>query len=1100
MRYFSRAMLIASTSFYFSLSASAQNISLKANNITVKDAIEQVKKKSGYSFVFSTSDVNTKKRVTLSLQNAKIDEAVRQILRGQENVDYDLQGKTVVLKKDNTVKKGGNISKGNATHKITGRVLDSKGEPIIGASLKEDGTSNGTITDINGSFVINVDEDTPLLVISSVGFTTQKVRGHNDIIIKLNESAQALDEVVVTALGIKRKSKALGYNLTEIKSDELTAVKDPNFVNSLTGKVAGLQINSSSSGLGGSTKVVMRGMKSISKSNNVLYVVDGVPLNNTNGGDTETEKGFYTEAPQSEGIADFNPEDIESMSVLTGPSAAALYGSNAANGAILITTKKGVAGKAKLTFSHSTDFSKPLVMPEFQTTYGNKKGEFASWGDKLSKPSSYSPEDFLRTGYQTNTSLSLSTGTKQNQTFASLAATLAEGIIPNNTYSRYNFTVRNSSKMLSDKLSLDLGFSYVMQKSQNMLSQGQYYNPLVPVYLFPRGDDFNEVKNYERYDEIRQLNTQYWPYGELGMAMQNPYWVVNRNMFNTDKDRYMFNVGLKYQIYKWLDISGRVRMDNATTTQTKKLYASTDAKYSQSEKGFYQTQKIVEKQTYADLLLNINKRFGNFDLVANIGASIQDLRYDSNGAKGQISLIPNFFALHNIDLTANNSGVLQDGWKEQTQSVFGSAELGWKSMVYLNVTARNDWASALVNTSSSSFFYPSVGLSGIITEMLKLPSWLTFWKVRASYSSVGNAPSRYLTIPTFGYNIKGEFQTNTHMPVPKLYPERTKSFEFGTNFKLFNGMLEGDLTYYKSNTYNQTFEAKASSSSGYSTFYIQAGDIANWGIEASLTFRRQFNKLHWESQATFSMNRNKIQQLVRNYPDPITGELLNIPSLEVSTFGNYRMILEEGGSMGDIYVTSKLKTDENGEIYLDPETKQLQTVQEVQKVGNVNPRYNIGFRNNFEWNGFSLGFLINARIGGKVMSATQAIMDAYGVSKQSAIARDNGGIHIGSEVIDSEYYYEYVGGGDTGMLINYVYSATNVRLQEMTLGYSLPKKWFNNRLNMTISLIGRNLWMIYNKAPYDPESIAFTGNYFQGLDYFMQPSLRNIGFSVRLNF
>lgn len=593
--------------------------------------------------------------------------------------------------------------------------------------------------------------------------------------------------------------------------------------------------------------------------------------------------------------------------------------------------------------------------------------------------------------------------------------------------------------------------------------------------------------------------TQYWPYGEMGIAMQNPYWITERNMFNNSRDRYMANAGLKYKIFDWLDISGRVRIDNAITRHTKKLYAGTDAKLAQS-KGYYGDYTDIDKQTYADVLVNINKRFNEFDLTANIGASIQDIRFERNGAEGQLSVIPNFFTLHNVDLSANNSRLKQDGWKEQTQSVFASAELGWRSMVYLSATARNDWASALQNTPNTSFFYPSVGLSGVITEMLKLPEWLTFWKVRGSYSSVGNAPSRYLTIPTYGYNLEGEFQTNTHMPIPELEAERTKSFEIGTNMKFFNGKLGFDFTYYKSNTYNQTFEAQASPSSGYSTFFIQAGDIENWGIESMLSYEDNFGGVNWSSQLTFSMNRNRINELVRNYPDPTTGELISIPSLEVSKFGTYRMILEEGGSMGDLYVTSRLREDGNGFIYVDPDSNQLQTVEELQKVGNANPDFNLGFRNSFSWKGVSLGFLISARIGGEVMSATQAILDRFGVSEASAIARDNGGVPVNFGKMDAQYFYEYIGNGDTGMLSNYVYSATNVRLQELTVGYNLPKKWFNEKVDMTVSFVGRNLWMIYNKAPFDPEAIAFTGTYYQGLDYFMQPSMRNVGFSVRMNF
>lgn len=1070
----------------------AHKISIKKEKLTLKEALKEVEKQSKTSIAYNESQLGANKVISLNLSDATLDTALNQILKGT-GFSYRLEGNYVILQPVEKQQKGKN-------KQVSGQIVDENQMPMIGVNVMIKGKPGvGTITDFDGNFSLEVAEG-EVLEVSYVGYATQnvKVQASNVYNLTMKADTEVLEEVVVTALGIKRKSKALGYNLTELKSDEVTAVKDANFVNSLTGKVAGLQINSSG-GIGGSTKVVMRGAKSISKSNNVLYVIDGVPLNNTNGGEANSSQGFFTAAPQGEGIADINPEDIESMSVLTGPSAAALYGSNAANGAILITTKKGAAGKPKITLAHNTDFSKPFVLPRFQNTYGNKPGEFSSWGEKLDTPSDYDPADFFRTGYNTTTSLSISLGTEKNQTFASASTTASEGIIPNNKYQRHNFTVRNSTNFFDDRMTMDLGFSYVLQKDQNMMSQGQYFNPLVPVYLFPRGEDFTPYRMFERYDEGRQLMTQYWPYGEMGMTMQNPYWITERNMFNNDRDRYMANAGLKYKVFDWLDISGRVRIDNAITRHTKKLYAGTDAKLSQ-DKGYYGDKTDIDKQTYADVLMNINKRFNDFDLTANIGASIQDIRFERNGAEGQLSMIPNFFTLHNVDLDANNSRIVQDGWKEQTQSVFASAELGWRSMVYLSATARNDWASALQNTPNTSFFYPSIGLSGVITEMVKLPEWLTFWKVRGSYSSVGNAPSRYLTIPTYGYSPNGEFQTNTHMPIPELEAERTKSFEIGTNMKFFNGKLGFDFTYYKSNTYNQTFEAKASPSSGYSTFFIQAGDIENWGIESMLSYEDNFGGVNWSSQLTFSMNRNRINELVRDYPDPTTGKLISIPSLEVSKFGTYRMILEEGGSMGDLYVTNRLREDGSGFIYVDPDSNQLQTVEELQKVGNANPDYNLGFRNSFSWKGVSLGFLISARIGGEVMSATQAALDRFGVSEASAIARDNGGVPVNFGKMDAQYFYEYIGNGDTGMLSNYVYSATNVRLQELTVGYNLPKKWFNEKVDMTVSFVGRNLWMIYNKAPFDPEAIAFTGTYYQGLDYFMQPSMRNVGFSVRMNF
>lgn len=1060
------------------------------SNTTVEGVLNQIEKNSEYVFLYNSQKINTNRLVSVD-NKSDITEMLHDIFVGT-NVKYTIVDNQIILSESQQ-----SVTQNNG-FQLKGVVKDANGEALIGVTVQIKGTTTGSITGLDGDFSLK-SQTGDVLIVSYVGYVTQEIKIVNGqpLNVVLKEDAKVLDEVVVTALGIKRKTKALGYNIQEVKSDELTTAKDANFVNSLTGKVAGLQINSSASGIGGATKVVMRGAKSISKSNNVLYVVDGVPLINPSGGEAKT--GMYSAQPKGEGIADFNPEDIENLSVLTGPAAAALYGSNAANGAILITTKKGATGKPKITLSHNTDFMAPFVTPRFQNTYGNKPGEFASWGDKLETPSDYDPLDFFRTGYNTTTALSISLGTEKNQTFASASTTNAEGIIPNNEYKRHNFSMRNTTNFFNDKMTLDLGFNYVLQEDQNMLAQGQYFNPLMSIYLFPRGESFENVKLYERYDEGRKLMTQFWPYGNMGLGMQNPYWVINRNMFTTEKDRYMANAGLKYSVFDWLDVSGRVRMDNSVTTWDKKLYAGTDALYSES-KGYYSSDKILEKQIYADLLVSINKHFNDFDLSANVGTSIHDSRSDSNGAKGQLNQIPNFFAFNNINLQANNSGITQEGWKEQTQSIFASVEIGYKSMVYLSATARNDWASALVNTTTSSFFYPSVGLSGILTEMIKMPEWLTYWKIRGSYSSVGSAPQRYLTIPTFPYNASGQLETNTHMPVPELFPERTKSFEVGMNMKLFDGKLGMDLTYYKSNTYNQTFKAEASPTSGYSSFYIQAGDIQNYGVEAMLSYENKFGGINWSSQLTFSMNRNEIKELVQNYPDPLTGELVNINSLEVSKSGTYKMMLKEGGSIGDLYVTNRLREDNQGYIYLDPGSNQLQTVEDLHQVGNANSDFNLGFRNSFSWKNLNLGFLLTARVGGEVISATQAVMDRFGVSETSAIARDNGGIPVNYGKLDPQYFYEYVGSGETGMLSNYVYSATNVRLQELTLGYTLPKKWFNDYLSMTVSFVGRNLWMIYNKAPFDPESVASTGTYYQGLDYFMQPSLRNLGFSVRFQF
>lgn len=979
---------------------------------------------------------------------------------------------------------------------ITGVVNDEAGEPLIGANVVEKGTTNGTMTDMDGAFSLNV-SDKGTIQIRFVGYLAQEfpVNGKTSFNIVLKEDSKILDEVVVTALGIKRSQKALSYNVQEIKSDELTTIKDANFVNSLAGKVAGVNINTSSAGVGGATRIVMRGTKSITKDNNALYVIDGVPIYNSNNGGLD-QNNEYAAQPRGEGISDLNPEDIESLTVLTGPAAAALYGSSAANGAVLITTKKGASGKPKVMVSNQTTFSNPFVLPEFQNRYGND-GSYSSWGAKQNKYS-YEPSDFFQTGVSIQNSVTLSVGTDKNQTYASIGSVTSDGIIENNTYDRYNVTLRNTTSMLNDKLILDFGVSYVKQKNQNMMAQGKYGNPLTGAYTFPRGEDFNALRNFETMDPAAAFPVQNWGWGDQGIDLQNPFWVINRNMDNDKKDRYMINASLKYVFNDWLDIIGRARLDNANTVFTQRRYASTLATIS-GPYGSYVRRNIEDKQIYADAIANINKRWGDYSLASNIGVSISDIRSNLLGYGGNLK-IPNFFAIPNISKTDGSSNPEQSGQHEQIQSVFANVELGWKSMLYLTVTGRNDWASALANTNNSSFFYPSIGLSGVISEMVTLPSAISYLKVRASYSSVGSAIPLKISIPTYPYDGQsGEWKTNTYKPIGELKPERTNSWEAGLSAKFFGNRLNLEATYYKSNTKNQTFNVPISASSGWSSMYVQSGDVENQGIEISLSADNKFGNLTWIPTFTAGYNKNEIKSLVDDITDPFTGEPIVIDMLAQGGIGASEIRLMEGGTMGDLWTKTKLKMNEDGSVYVNPTTGKPQLENELTKVGTLLPKWNLGFRNDFIWKDFNLGFLITARYGGVVMSHTQAILDGFGVSEASALARDNGGVRIGNQVIDAQSYYE-ITGSSQGLLSDYVYKADNIRLQELSFGYNLPSNWFNNVMKVNVSFIGRNLWMIKNDAPFDPESSASTGTYFQGMDYFMQPSLRNLGFSIKAQF
>ena len=987
----------------------------------------------------------------------------------------------------------------SGNHKVTGRVVDSAGEPLIGATIMVEGSKDGVVTDIDGNYTINAAPKAKL-VISYVGYTAQTilVGDKTTIDVTLKEVANTMNEVVVTALGIKRAEKALSYNVQSVGSNELTRNKDANFVNSLNGKVAGVNISKSASGVGGATRVIMRGAKSIEGDNNVLYVIDGIPIFNFSGG---RDSGIMGEGRvSSEGIADLNPEDIESISVLAGPSAAALYGSNAANGAILITTKKGKEGRVDISFSSSADFSSPLLMPEFQNTYGNKLGSYESWGEKLATPSSYDPKkDFFRTGTNFINALTLNMGNEFNQTFASVATTNSRGIVPNNTYDRYNFTIRNTTRMFKNKVQLDLGASYIKQKDNNMVSQGEYWNPIVAAYLFPRGEAFEGIKTFERYDNVRNFPTQYWPISDSRFANQNPYWTAYRNLAPDDKDRFMFNAGLTYNIFDWLNVAGRIRFDKTFITSERKIYASS-FNYFAKEKGAYDYFDYKDHQTYIDAIANINKTFGKFSLAANVGYSYSDYASLTRGYGGNLVLVPNKFSLNNIN--PSDSKIREAGGDSKVRNVaaFASAELGWRSMVYLTLTGRNDWNSRLVNSSEESFFYPSVGLSGIISEMTKLPSFISYLKVRGSYTEVGSPVSRSgmtpgtITTPIVG----GSLKSTDIYPFTDYKAERTKSYEFGLTARFWK-KLSFDFTWYKSNTYNQTFIGELPESSGYKGVYLQAGNVENRGVEMALGYSDNFGGLQWNSSLVYSKNVNEIKEMVKDYYHPLSPKPINIP--EVSK-DNGRVLLKIGGSINDIYARKVLAKDNQGFVNVSPSGgMNLETVEPIY-LGKTTPDFTMGWNNNFTYKNFGLSFLINARVGGIVTSSTQALLDRFGVSKASADARDAGGVMIPNQgLYDAKKYYTLVATGENDLAGYYTYSATNVRLQELTLSYKFNSKLFNNVIkDLTLSFVATNPWMIYCKAPFDPELTASTGTYGQGNDYFMQPSLKSYGFSVKFKF
>ena len=1101
------SILLFVPALLFPLSAlRAQNVrvTIRENGAKMEQVISAIERQTRYLFGID-DEVNTDLPVTVHAENEPLKKVLDEMFRGTDIV-YTVEGTNILLTRRPAAPQSRAVS-------VTGRVTDASGQPIVGASVIVRGTTVGVSTDTEGRFALEVPSPaaSQTLEVSYLGYETAAVPvgSRTSFEVTLQESSSEIEQVVVTALGIKRQEKALSYNVQQVAASDITLVKDANFMNSLSGKVAGVTINASSSGVGGATKVVLRGNKSISQSSNALYVIDGIPMYNFGGGGgTEFDSRGATEA-----IADINPEDIESISVLTGAAAAALYGSEAANGAVMITTKKGEAGALKVTLTSNTEFLNPFVLPEFQNRYGTglngvrSGSNIYSWGERLA-PSArygYTPNDFFETGHVYTNAFTLSGGTDRNQTYFSAAAVNSDGIIPNNEYDRYNFTFRNTSYFLKDRLRIDASASYIYQQDQNMTNQGVYSNPLVSAYLFPRGENFDLYRRFERYNEGTKLMEQFWSADMEGgdLRMQNPYWIAYRNLRNTDKKRYMLSLSASYDILPWLNVTGRVRIDNMNSLYTQKLYASSNTTITDGGRnGHYTEARTYDSQTYADVMANINKTFGDdWSLQANLGASINNVKSDELSYRGPIQEngLPNVFNVFDLDDTKKRAE--KTGWHDQTQSLFASVEVGWKQMLYLTVTGRNDWASQIAGSSSSSFFYPSVGLSWVPTSLWDLGGALSYLKLRGSIASVGMPFPRYLTVPTYEYDATNRvWKDKTHYPIGDLKPERTTTYEVGIDARLWRH-LSLSASWYRADTKNQTFDPSLPPSSSYTTIYLQTGHVRNTGVELSVGYDNRWGSFRWATNFTYAWNRNEIIELAANAVNPVTGEPLNLEKLDIKGLGKAKYILKEGGTLGDLYTTSDLRFNDNGYVEVDKSGNLLLTDEgDDIYLGSVFPDHNLAWRNDFSWKGVNLGLLFTARIGGICYSATQANLDLYGVSEASAAARDAGGVLInGREMVDAQKWYQAIG-SQSGLPQYYTYSATNFRLQELSLGYTLPAKWFRDKMRMTVSFVGRNLWMIYCKAPFDPEAVASTGLNYQGIDYFMMPSLRSLGFSVKFQF
>jgi TonB-linked SusC/RagA family outer membrane protein len=1002
---------------------------------------------------------------------------------------------------------------------INGKVVDKNGTPLSNVSVTIKGTSKGTSTNVNGSFSIEANKG-DVLVISSVGFEIQEITVGNDnnIAIQLVEKSNQLNEVVVTALGIQRKAKSLTYSTQKVNNTDLTTVKDANVINNINGRISGVTVNKSASGAGGSARVVLRGQKS-TRENQPLYVIDGIPMSNYSPAQPTDVWGQGSGSGSGgrdggDGISNINPDDIETISVLKGAAASALYGSQGNNGVILITTKKGKAGLVKVDFSSSYTMDKAAYIPKMQWDFkqGNAgaagAGSF-SWGPAGSSPNHVN--SFFQTGATWINSISVSGGTDKAQTYFSYSNTNSKGILPTNTFNRHNFTVRETMKMLNDKLTLDANVIVASQKVHNRATSGLYYNALSGLYIMPRGLDFNNFKNnFEYASPTRNVNLQNWwnINADAGLFgddnQQNPYWVLNRNQTDDKLFRLFGSLALKYKLTTDLTIQARGNVDKSNTNYELKAYAGTQGTLADAN-GRYTSDKVDNTQLYGDVIMSYNKQVaGKIGLVANLGSSIQDLHVgyqDFFDSKGGGLVYANGFSIGNMNLTpGSGSTFYQAGRRKQVQSVFGSVNLNYDNKYFIDLTARNDWSSTLAFTPNSSYFYPSVGVNAILSDIVKMPAAISFAKIRGAYAQVGNDVDVYST-----YNRENIYRNGNYVPsqianLPGTYlkPESATSLEIGTEWRFLKNKLGFDFTWYKSNTKNQYFElASPTPGTGVNTFNLNAGNIQNSGIEATVDFNTNLSKqVLWTSTLNITSNRNKIIELT-----PQLGGKYEITGAGVN---NYALIISQGGSFGDIK-GKKFLRDASGNIVVDGTTGKPQAG-DFDVVGNPNPKLVLGWSNSFSFHDFTASFLINGRFGGKVMSITQAVLDQYGVSQASADARRNGGLDIPASIvgggayngkIPAEAFYTTVGGRD-GITEYYMYDATNVRLQELAFGYRIK---LNSKAikDLQILLVGKNLFFFTKKAPFDPETSMSTGNGLQGVDVFGLPPVRSYGLNLKMS-
>lgn len=1089
-----------------------QFITLKRSKADLREILEEINQQTGYLTLANARFLDNAGPVDVDFVRTPLDVALDKILEGQK-LSFEIEGKEIILKPLRDEERHDPSSPRQRTtpvvrqNVVSGRVTDSLGNPISGVTVRVTDGPQGTTTDNNGMYSLELPAGVKQLEFSYLGYVTQVATVQSGTLnITLAAYSQQLESAVVTALGIVRQAKSLTYSAQVIDGSSMDEARETNMINSLQGKVAGVVISRSATGPGGSSKVLLRGSRSITGNNEPLYIIDGVPLNSGSRASGGTSFGGRDGGG---GISMLNPDNIESMTVLKGASAAALYGSLGQNGAIVITTKSGKSGKITVDYNGGMTLDQAVALPEYQYVYGQGDGgvyspnaersygpkadgrEVTLWNGNV-VPYVGHPDNvknFLRTAKTVTNSVSASGGNERMRTFFSYGNVVAEGILRNNDMVRHNIDLKLDNT-ISDRLSFTTKISYIYSEIDNMPHTGERGYALSSILRAPVSIPLDQMKDFAYIDEEGVERQSYWNPGSS--ILSNPYWNLNREIFHEKKDRVLGLFSARYRFNDWIDLLVRGSIDKTMEKTENKIYNDTYTTYGLGSN--YITGDYSRQSTNVDALLSLRRDLTPaINLSANLGASLQQgsatsMSVDANGLNKQ-----NYFFLVNARSPLTDNNFVQS---PQVQSVYATATLSYNDYLFLDVTARNDWSSALP-PGNQSYFYPSVGLSGILTDMLSFPSWVTYGKVRLSLAYSGSGGSAYRDRNYYAVARGGLVSTPSTRSLPTYKPELTSAFEIGAEWRFFNSRFGFDFTYYNTDTKNQLITISTPAASLFANQYINAGLINNHGVEATVNVVPvRTGEFSWDATLNFSKNVNKVERLT----DEVTRAII---------VDDRQVLIDAavGGSYGDMWGMG-WQRDEQGRPLVSDQGLPLLTAGKTVYLGNYNPNYNLGFNNSLTYKELSLSFLIDYRNGGTVIAGTQALLDADGHSKASLWGRE-GGIILDAYTVDGEKnttsitpqsYFGTVGerypAGEF-----YAYSGSNIRLREVVLGYRLTglisqTGWVKDA---KISLIGRNLFFFSREAPFDPELVSGTGNY-GGIEYNSLPATRNIGLNVKLTF